>query len=277
MTLSDHDPKSPRSQSDSVARVRRVTRRFALTPVFILIALALGGCELPSFGAYRGATKQAQTEFRLWSWTFIAGLAVAIIVWFLIFWCVGAYRRRDGRIPRQFHEHIPLEITYTIIPLVIVGGLFYATVIAENSIDAVSPKPTEIVHVTAYRWGWRFAYDDTAGASQHVLIQTTAEPTLLAQPDTSPTYPQLVLPDDSTVRIVLNSSDVVHGFYIPEFNFSRYAQPGVTNVFDFTTATDGIFRGQCAQYCGLYHSEMIFSVKVEPPSEFSQWLQSEQS
>jgi cytochrome c oxidase subunit 2 len=134
-------------------------------------------------------------------------------------------------------------------------------VVTENEVDAVSNSPSEIVHVLAYRWGWQFTYDAGNGRSQGVLIKTAAEPKLLAQPCTSNEYPQLVLPKGETVRIVLTSADVIHGFYIQEFNFSRYAQPGVTNEFDFTPTTLGVFTGQCSQYCGLYHSEMIFSVR----------------
>ena len=205
------------------------------------------------------------------------GVAVAVLVWGLIFWSMIRYRRRDDRIPRQFHQNIPIEIIYTVIPVLLVGVIFYATVISENKVDAVVSKPSEIINVTAYRWGWRFAYENSSGASQNVLIQTRAEPKLLAQSATSSEYPQLVLPDNATVRIVLESSDVVHGFYIPAFNFSRYAQPGVINEFDFTPTTTGVFRGQCAQYCGLYHSEMLFSVKVVSQSDFSTWLSASHS
>ena len=68
------------------------------------------------------------------------------------------------------------------------------------------------------------------------------------------------------------SADVVHGFYIPAFNFSRYALPGVTNNFDFTPVRTGVFAGHCAQYCGLYHAEMLFSVRVVKPGAFQAWL-----
>lgn len=241
-------------------------------------ALLLGGCQAPTFGAFRGATLQGKDEFKLWVGMVIAGLVVAILVWALIFWTVIFHRRRNNPgIPRQFHEHLPIEITYTIIPIVIVAVIFYFTVITENEVDAVAKNPTEIIHVLAYRWGWKFSYDNGQGQSQGVVIQTAAEPKLLAQAATSKEYPQLVLPNDSTVRIVLDSADVVHGFYVPAFNFSRYAQSGVTNTWDFSTTTTGVFRGQCTQFCGLYHAEMLFSVKVVPTQDFSSWLGTEQA
>jgi cytochrome c oxidase subunit 2 len=239
-------------------------------------AVILGGCNAPTFGAFRGATTQGHDEFKLWVGFAIAGIAVAAIVWGLIFWAIARYRRKGDEIPRQFHEHIPLEIIYTTLPIIIIGVLFYFTVVTENEVDAVSSHPNEIVHVLAYRWGWRFSYYGQNNKSQGVMIQTAAEPKLLAQPATSSQYPQLVIPEGETVRIVLNSADVVHGFYIPAFNFSRYALPGVTNVFDFTPTQIGVFRGQCSQYCGLYHSEMLFSVKVVSPGAFTKWVSSQQ-
>jgi cytochrome c oxidase subunit 2 len=110
-----------------------------------------------------------------------------------------------------------------------------------------------------------------------VVVATTAEPKQLAQSATSKAYPQLVLPEGATIRINLDSNDVIHGFYVPAFNFSRYAQPGYTNTFDFTTTTTGIFPAQCSQYCGLYHAEMIFSVKVESSADFANWLKDQQA
>lgn len=277
VTPTDHEHVVTRLPRAILHPRKRILRRLAGVPVLLLVAIVLGGCRLPTFGAFRGVTKQGQTEFTLWSWLAMLGLAVAVIVWGLIFWSIIRYRRRDDKIPHQFHENIPIEVIYTVIPILLVGVIFYATVISENRIDAIKAKPAEIINVTAYRWGWRFSYEDSSGISQNVLIQTAAQPKLLAQPATSSEYPQLVLPDNSTVRIVLQSADVIHGFYIPAFNFSRYAQPGVTNEFDFTPTITGVFRGQCAQYCGLYHSEMLFSVRVISKVDFSNWLSANRS
>ena len=221
---------------------------------------------------------QGKDEFKIWSGMFIAGLVVAIFVWGLIGWAVVKYRLALRRHPASDPELTSRsEITYTVIPFVMVLVIFYFTVLTENNVDAVSPHPNEIVTVNAYRWGWQFTYEDGSGAPQGVTIRTAAEPKVLAQPATSSQYPQLVLPDNATIRIVLTSNDVIHGFYVPAFNFSRYAQPGVTNTFDISTTTDGVFPGQCTQYCGWYHSEMLFSVKVEPESAFQGWLTSAQA
>ena len=80
--------------------------------------------------------------------------------------------------------------------------------------------------------------------------------------------PQMVVPVGQTVQITLVSDDVIHGFYVRDFNFSRYALPGVTNFFDLDVLHAGTYNGQCTQICGLYHSEMLFSVRAVSPAAF---------
>jgi len=82
----------------------------------------------------------------------------------------------------------------------------------------------------------------------------------------------MVVPTGETVRITLDSYDVLHGFYVPEFNFSRYATPGYSTQFDFNVLHDGVYRGQCTQLCGLYHSLMFFNVRSVSPSAYQTWL-----
>jgi cytochrome c oxidase subunit 2 len=231
----------------------------------------LAGCNT-TFGATKGQTTQANLEFRLWYWMMIAGIAVAIFVWALIFWAIFRYRRRNDTIPKQTHEHIPLEITYTIIPLLMVFVIFGAGFIVENKVDNVLTKPAVIINVTAYQWGWIFQYSKP---NSNIVVETapSAHPTVLPQPYTDTAlYPQMVVPEGETVRIFLRSQDVIHGFYVHAFNFSRYAQPGVTNEFEFKPTQTGYYAGQCTQYCGLYHSEMLFSVHVVTPSQFQTWV-----
>ena len=84
--------------------------------------------------------------------------------------------------------------------------------------------------------------------------------------------PTMVVPTGQTVRIYLRSYDVLHGFYVPEFNFSRYASPGYWTSFDLNVLHNGVYRGQCTQLCGLYHSLMFFNVRSVSPSAYQTWL-----
>lgn len=222
--------------------------------------LALTGCELPAFGAYRGDTTQGQEAFKLWQGFFIAGAVIFLLVLFLILWSVLRYRRRSDSIPPQTQYHTLFEIVYTILPIVIVLVLFGFTFVTENNVDAVTTKQVT-VNVTAFQWGWEFQYPNY---DVKVLGVETQDPVM-------------VIPANEQVRIYLRSADVIHGFYVPQFNFSRYAQPGVTNQFNLDVIHPGTYRGQCTQFCGLYHSLMFFQVKAVTPAQFQAWVQQQQS
>ncbi len=218
-------------------------------------ALLLTGCQLPTFGAYKGATSQARSTYHLWQGFFIAGIIVGGFVLLLILWAVLRYRRRSDDMPVQTQYHTLTEIVYTVVPILIVIGLFVATVVVENTVTAVEPRPAASINVYAFQWGWEFEYPNGV----KIIGQTTDAPTMW-------------VPTGQTVQITLRSYDVLHGFYVPEFNFSRYASPGYYTQFDFNVLHDGVYRGQCTQLCGLYHSLMFFNVRSVSPSAYQTWL-----
>ena len=256
------------------AQPRRRRSRKALVGGGILGgALLLGGCNFyPTYWADTGATKQGHDIFKIYSGMMTTGIVVAAIVFLLITWALIRYRRRSDEMPRQFHEHIGIEMTYTIIPVIIVAVLFFFTVLSENNVDATVPavatsaqgKPTVDITVTAFQWGWRFDYPNLGVG---VAGELTNGP--------NDHGPQMVVPEGETVQITLISNDTIHGFYVRAFNFSRYAQPGVTNVFDLDLIRLGTFDGQCTQFCGLYHTDMLFSVRSVTPDQFRAWAASQ--
>ena len=248
---------SPPPHTPETPGPKRARRRLAAAAV-ALGAVLLTGCQLPTFGAFRGNTSQGQSAFHLWQGFFIAGLVVGGFVFVLILYVVLRYRRRSDDIPRQSQYHTVTEIIYTVLPILTVIGLFIATVIVENEVTAVEPHPYTEVHVFAFQWGWEFQYDNGV----RVIGQTTSAPTL-------------VVPSNQTVRVYLRSYDVLHGFYVPQFNFSRYASPGYWTSFDMNVLDTGVYRGQCTQLCGLYHSLMFFNVRSVSASAYQAWLHAE--
>jgi len=241
-------------------------------------SVLLTGCTLPSFGFHPGATTQGRTTYHLWQLFFIAGIIVGGFVLLLILWAVFRYRKRSEEIPRQTQYHTVLEISYTVVPIIIVVILFVFTVLAENKVDATPPGPGAAVTVHAFQWGWEFEYPGgpgsgcanpaATGANQNgcvkIIGQTTQAPTM-------------IVPTGTNVAITLNSLDVLHGFYVPAFNFSRYASPGYSTYFDFNVLHTGTYRGQCTQLCGLYHSLMFFNVKAVTPHQYAVWLRAAQA
>jgi cytochrome c oxidase subunit II len=222
--------------------------------------LLLSGCTLSSFGAHPSATQTGHETYQLWQGFTIGALVVGGFTLALIVYAAIRFRVRasDDRVPRQTQYHLPLEIVYTIVPILIVLVLFAFTVVVENDVTAL-PTPAVTIHVEAFQWGWRFDYP-----SFTVVGQTTQTPTMW-------------MPEHEEVRIVLQSLDVIHGFYIRDFNFQRQALPGVVNQFTFNATQTGLFFGQCTQYCGLYHSLMWFQVKVVTPQKYAAWLKQNQT
>ena len=251
----DSSLTSPPTGSPEVPGRGRKNRRRLTAAGVLLGALLLSGCQLPSFGAHTGATSQGRSTFHLWQGFFIAGLIVGVVVFVLLIWAVFRYRRRSDAIPRQSQYHTLTEIIYTVVPILLVLGLFVATVVVENKVTAVEPHPSTSVDVYAFQWGWEFKYPNGV----RIIGQTTAAPTM-------------VIPTGETVRVTLRSLDVLHGFYVPAFNFSRYASPGYYTQFDLNVLHSGVFRGQCTQLCGLYHSIMFFNVRSVSPQNYRAWL-----
>jgi len=223
----------------------------------ILIVPLLASCS--SFGAPSGGTQQGEDINQLWRIFFVAALVVAAVVYGLIAWSIVRYRKRAGaeELPPQFRANIPVEVIYTVIPILVVIGLFVATFRTETKVEHVSSSPRVRVEALAFTWGWRFTYEGSG-----VIVASG--------PEDGP--PQLVLPLGQIVRIHLTSDDVIHAFYVPGFLFKRDAIPGHPTDFNLTPSKAGTYLGECAEFCGLNHAFMTFIVRVVTPTQFTAWL-----
>jgi cytochrome c oxidase subunit 2 len=253
--------REPITPSPTLAKLRRARRAGYL----LVLAGLLSSCTF-NFENNTGATSQGHTIFKVFRGFDITALAVAGFVWALIFWCILAYRRKgQNHWPKQTRYNIPWEIAYTTVPFLIVAGLFAVTVKAEDSVDAVSSSPQNVMSIQAFQWGWRFTYQNPGGSPKPL--------TLLSDPNHFATFE---LPLHQTTRVNLSTADVIHEFDVPAFDFERYAQSGVLNTFDLTPIKTGTFVGRCGQFCGLHHDLMIFYVKVVQPAQFQSWLQQQE-
>jgi cytochrome c oxidase subunit 2 len=229
----------------------RVHRRGARAAALFLLVLLAAGCT-PN-----PVTTQAADVRTLYNFFLVAAAVVFVIVAGLIGWSIVRYRDRgDGGLPVQTASNLTIEIIWWALPTLLVIALFIASAQVLGKVDATVPNPAVSVKVEGFQWQWRFTYE-----GQNVVI--TGEPG-------SP--PELVLPVGEDIHFDLQSDDVIHSFYIPAFLFKRDVIPGVHNRFDLTIDQAGTYSGQCAEFCGLYHDEMLFSIRAVPPAEFASWL-----
>jgi cytochrome c oxidase subunit II len=258
-------------------RASNLARRARWT-AFVLIALGivlLGACtSLPNDhqtgydslpGMFPGpvATVQGQESANLYPIIFWIAAAIFALVEGLIVIIVLRFRRRPGdtELPAQTHGHGKLEIVWTIVPAAIVFSLFLMVLPVLNDVDANSTTPAVTVDVVGFQWQWTFTYPDLADASGKPLSFTGA----------GKDGPTMVLPVGQVVRIRVTGQDVIHSWYVPQFFFKKDAIPGRDNEFELTIKDPGTYGGQCAEFCGLGHSQMYFTVQAVSPADFQTW------
>ena len=245
--------------------------RWRIVAGAVAVSLLLSGCGEALTRGYlpEPATEVGPDVIGFWNATWIAALAVGVLVWFLILWSVFAYRRkRDDEVPTQFRYHVPFEILYTIVPILMVAAMFGQTVNLQNKLLDTEQEPDVVVNVAGKKWSWDFNY-----VNEDVYVTgEQARELNLGEEGLPETLPRLVLPVDSRVEFVLTSRDVIHSFWVVNFLQKLDMVPGRVNIFQVTTTEEGTFAGKCAELCGAYHSEMLFQVEVVSQEDYDAFI-----
>ena len=179
-----------------------------------------------------------------------AVIAIAVLVAIVIF------RRRPPERAARWSEHNALEGSYAALLACVAAFLLYLTFTAEHKVDTVAnrQRPAVVINVIGSKWEWTFNYP-AYGFS-------VRSGTVGRQP--------LVVPAGEAVRFNLTSIDVIHSFWIPALRYKHDAIPGSVQVTTLSFST-GAFAGQCAEFCGLRHSDMVFTAHAVSPSSFAAW------
>jgi cytochrome c oxidase subunit 2 len=183
----------------------------------------------------------------------------AVIVLAMLF-AVVRYRRRPPERAARWDENNPLEGAYAAVLAVIVVFLLYLTFTAEHRVDTVAnrERPAVTIDVTGAKWEWQFAYRGYGFSVRSGAVGR--------QP--------LVLPVGEPVRFNLRTLDVIHAFWIPQLDYKHSLIPGSTQVITLMFAKQGVFQGQCAEFCGLRHADMLFTAHAVNPAQFTAWARS---
>ena len=162
--------------------------------------------------------------------------------------------------PAQVRYNLPVEVTFTVVPLIMVLVYFFFTARDEDAILKVSENPDNTISVVGHRWGWDFNYLAPDGKPQVYDTGNQVDP------------PTMYLPIDESVKFVLTTRDVNHSFWVPAFDFKMDLIAGRTNQFEIVPKVLGTFRGKCAELCGTDHSRMLFSVKIVTAEQYQAHL-----
>lgn len=256
--------------------------RKARTALLLVPVLLLAGCggdawtrdQWSNFALPDPITEEGTYTFDLWRWAWVAALVTGVVVWALIFYVCARFRRRsDAEVPVQTRYNLPLEVFYTMAPILMVVVFFYQTVRVQDVVTNIDPDPDVTVEVMGQQWSWTFNYgigepdpDANAEAGKYAYEQYA-----YVSGDAG-TIPTLVLPVDQTVQFNLYSPDVIHNFGVPAFLIRKDVIPGRINTLQVTPTVEGDFSGRCYELCGQYHSRMLFRVKVVSQQEYEDYV-----
>jgi cytochrome c oxidase subunit 2 len=187
-----------------------------------------------------------------------AGVFAIVVV--VVLGAILRYRRQPPESASRRSELNPVETGYALLLTATVAFLLALTFTAEHRVDTVSLResPALVVDVTAAKWEWQFGYP------RYGIVHRSG--TVGRQP--------LVVPVDAAVRFNLSSQDVIHSLWIPETDFKRDLIPGAVEHIVLSFPQTGLFQGQCAEFCGLRHADMVFNVRVLGAAAFAAWARS---
>jgi len=197
---------------------------------------------------------QSQGIETLWWWMFFGFSAVFVLTVGLLF--SGLWRHRRQLSPKA--SFFLVVVAGVIIPLLTVIALVGGSLTLGHSIAAKPPADALTIKVVGRMWWWEVHYLHADGS----IVATTAN--------------EMYVPVGQPVKLLLTSREVIHSFWVPQLHGKTDMLPGRINTTWFTAAEPGVFRGQCAEFCGTQHALMLFTVRSVPPDEFQTWLATQQ-
>ncbi len=242
---------------------------FKWVPLATILVLTLTGCTSAEFSrgfppGEAGVTNHTDMIVNFWNGSWIILWGVGIIAWGLMFYAIIRYRRRkgDNSLPVQLRYNNPVEALFTVVPLILVIGLFAFTAKTMSDIEKPTPNPDVTIEVIGKQWSWDFNYTNANVYDSGVQSQFQGEE------GSEAALPTLYLPVNKTVQIDLRSRDVVHSFWVIDFLYKKDVFPGSTNHMYFTPTKVGTYKGKCAELCGEFHSMMLFNVKIVEQADY---------
>jgi cytochrome c oxidase subunit 2 len=202
-------------------------------------------------------------------------VVVGIIVFGAMFYTMFAHRRSRNPTPATFSESTLVEFIWTLIPVLILIGMAIPATNALRDIENNDDSDMTVL-ITASQWKWHYKYLDS-GISYYSNISTPQEQINNTEPKGEHYLLEvdnpLVLPTNKKIRFLVTADDVIHSWWVPDFAVKQDAIPGFINEAWARIPVTGMFRGQCAELCGLDHAYMPIVVEVRPADEFDAWIE----
>jgi cytochrome c oxidase subunit 2 len=210
-------------------------------------------------------------------------LLIALFVSVLLVWVIFRFNERKNPTPARFTHNSPLEIAWTIVPIIILVfiGAFSLPVLFEQQ---EIPEGDVHIKVTGYQWFWNYEYQDEGITFDSYMIgygQGNLNPDISAQLQEAgftdaqfklATDTAVVVPVGATVVVTVTGGDVIHSWTVPAFGVKQDGVPGRIAELWFRPERQGIFFGQCSELCGKDHAYMPITVRIVSEADYAAWL-----
>ena len=197
-------------------------------------------------------------------------IAITIFVAALLVWVMVRYNRHANPTPKKFTHNMLVEVIWTVVPvliLVMIAWRSFPLIYEQERI----PEAELTLKVTGNSWFWNFEYPD-AGVSIAANLLPEEDARAEQRPYLLATTEPLLVPIDTTVRVLVTSNDVIHAFALPAFGVKEDAIQGRVNETWFRADTLGVYYGQCSELCGVNHAYMPIEIRVVTRAEFDAWI-----
>jgi len=185
---------------------------------------------------------------------------------------VVRYNRRANPTPKKFTHNMLVEVIWTVVPvliLVVIAWKSFPLIYKQERI----PEAELTLKVTGNSWFWNFEYPD-AGVTIAANLLPEEDARAQGRPYLLATTEPLLVPVNTTVRVLVTSNDVIHAFAVPAFGVKEDAIQGRVNETWFNVEREGVFYGQCSELCGVNHAYMPIEIHAVSRAEFDQWIAS---
>lgn len=240
-----------------------------------------GGPRVNQLNLPDGATQIAKDVVGLHYLMLIICLVIFVAVFGIMFYSIWAHRKSRGAKAATFHEHVGVEVAWTVIPFLIVIGMALPatrTVVAMKDTSGADMT----IKVTGYQWKWGYEYiDGSARGVKFLSNLATPRAQIEGKEPKGPFYLMevdnpLVVPVGKKIKISATAGDVIHSWMVPELGVKQDAIPGFIRSVWFRAEKLGEFRGQCTELCGKDHAFMPIVVKVVSEADFAKWSEEQQ-
>jgi cytochrome c oxidase subunit 2 len=234
-------------------------------------ALATPGINMPY-----GVTTTSHEIYNLHMACFYICCVIGALTFGVLFYSLVKFRKSTGAKAAHFHEHIWIEIIWTVIPTLILVALAIPATIVLKDIHNTDESALTL-KITGYQWKWRYEYLDQ-GIDFYSNISSTQDQINNKSPKSEwyllEVDNEVVVPVDTKIKLLVTADDVVHDWWVPDLGVKQDAIPGYINENWMYITKPGTYRGQCGELCGVNHGFMPIVVKAVSKEEFAEWVKS---